>query len=113
MPKLKLVAENVTAEQIELISEFIFKNKSDKFDKGRFSFKIRPDFNKENILELGWQYIKTNDVGISTFEYMIFDLDLHPDGEVRITEGSMEERFRGKIESKKHLKQLMSILQIS
>lgn len=107
MPKLNMKAENLTAEQIDAITEFMFTQ-----IKGKASFKVRPDFGKDVIEELGWEYLLTDEVGIMEFECQMYTLLLFPNGTVRIDEGTKTTIMQDKIKSRGHLKKMMKILGI-
>lgn len=106
MPKLKMKAENLTAEQIDELNDLLSRT------TGNSTIRIKPDFSKETIEELGWELSKTNDLGTMYFEYGVYDLIIDLDGDASIEEGMMEVRFRGKIKTKKQLKRVMKAIGI-
>lgn len=107
MPKLRMKAKNLTAEQIDAITEFMFTKV-----KGKASFKVRPDFGREVIEQLGWEYLLTDEIGIMEFERHAFTFLLFPNGTARINEETKTVIFQDIIKSRGHLKKVMKILAI-
>lgn len=106
MPKLKMKADNLTAEQIDELNDFLSRT------TGNSTIRIKPDFSKETIEELGWEFSKKNELGTMYFELGVYDLIMDADGLLSIEEGMMEVRFKGKIKSKKQLKTIMKAIGI-
>lgn len=109
MPNLRIKAENISAEQIEEISGILFKQ---QYKGVHFMFKIRPDLSKEVIEGLGWEYVKTDEVGKMYFEFGVWNLVFSTDNTVTIDEGTMDVRFSDKLKTEKQLKKAMRLLAI-
>ncbi len=109
MPNLRIKAENISAEQIDEISGILFKQ---QYKGVHFMFKIRPDLSKEVIEGLGWEYIKTDEVGKMYFEFGVWNLVFSTDNTVTIDEGTMDVRFSDKVKTEKQLKKAMRLFAI-